>query len=80
MIDIEKILKQFNQYDNSPIKTPIDLNLHLAKNNGPVIDQLEYSNIIGILMYVMNCTCPDIAYAINKLSRFTNNPGKDHIF
>ena len=26
----------------------------------------------------MNCTCPDIAYAVNKLSRFTSNPSKDH--
>ena len=75
---IEKILKRFNQYDDSPIKTPVDLNQHLAKNNGPAINQLEYSRIIGSLMYVMNSTRPDIAYAVNKLSRFTNNPGKDH--
>nr|CAN81525.1 hypothetical protein VITISV_033879 [Vitis vinifera] len=65
---IENILKRFNQYDDSPIKTPVDLNLHLAKNNGPTIDQLEYSRIIGSLMYVMNCMCPDIAYVVNKLS------------
>ncbi|KAK4381939.1 Retrovirus-related Pol polyprotein from transposon TNT 1-94 [Sesamum angolense] len=26
----------------------------------------------------MNCTRPDIAYAVNKLSRFTSNPSKDH--
>ncbi|KAL0418236.1 UNVERIFIED_CONTAM: Retrovirus-related Pol polyprotein from transposon TNT 1-94 [Sesamum radiatum] len=29
-------------------------------------------------MYIMNCTRPDIAYAVNKLSRFTSNPSKDH--
>ena len=29
-------------------------------------------------MYVMNYMGPDIAYIVNKLSRFTNNPGKDH--
>ncbi|KAL6335067.1 hypothetical protein AAG906_026447 [Vitis piasezkii] len=29
-------------------------------------------------MYAMNCMRPDIAYAVNKLSRFTNNLGKDH--
>ena len=29
-------------------------------------------------MYVMNCTRPDIAYAINKLSRFTSNPDPNH--
>ena len=64
---IEKILKRFNQYDDNPIKTPVDLNLHLAKNNGPTIDQLEYSRIIDSLMCVMNCTRPYIAYAVNKL-------------
>ena len=26
----------------------------------------------------MNCTCPDIAYVVNKLSRYTSNPGPDH--
>ena len=29
-------------------------------------------------MYVMNCTRPDIAYSISKLSRYTSNPGVDH--
>ena len=29
-------------------------------------------------MYLMNCTRPDIAYAISKLSRYTSNPDEDH--
>ena len=29
-------------------------------------------------MYVMNCTHPDIAYAVSKLSRYTSNPGSGH--
>ena len=29
-------------------------------------------------MYAMNCTRPDIAYAVSKLSRDTNNPSLDH--
>ena len=29
-------------------------------------------------MYVMNCTRPDIAYAISKFNRYTSNPGPDH--
>ena len=45
---------------------------------GQPVSQLEYSRIIDNLMYVMNCIRHDIAYAVNKLSRFTNNPGKDH--
>ena len=29
-------------------------------------------------MYLMSCTRPDIAYAVNKLSRYTSNPGGLH--
>ena len=29
-------------------------------------------------MYLMSCTRPDIAYAVNKLSRDTSNPGATH--
>lgn len=73
---IETIPRNFNKYEDSPIKTPIDINLHLAKNTSQTISQLEYSHVIGSL--IMNCTRPDIAFVVNKLSKFTNNPGKDH--
>ena len=75
---IEKILKKFKQDDSSPTRTPVDVNLHLSKNNGKSISQQEYAQAIGILMYVMNCTRPDIAYAVIKLSRYTSNPSPDH--
>lgn len=29
-------------------------------------------------MYPMNCTRLDVTYSINKLSRYTSNPGKDY--
>ena len=75
---IEKILKKFKQDDSSPTRTLVDVNLHLSKNNGKSISQQEYAQEIGSLMYVMNCTRPDIAYAVSKLSRYTSNPGPNH--
>ena len=29
-------------------------------------------------MYLMNCTRPDIAYAVSKLSRYTSNPSDQY--
>ena len=52
--------------------------VHLHKNTGTVIRQLEYSQIIGSLIYLMNCTRPDISYAVSKLGRYTSNPSDQH--
>ncbi|GKB71406.1 zinc finger, CCHC-type containing protein, partial [Tanacetum coccineum] len=43
----------------------------LMPNNGQVVSQLEYSRVIGCLMYAMTCTSLDIAFAVGKLSRLT---------
>ena len=47
---------------------------------GDSVSQLEYSRVIGSLMYITNCTRPDIAYSVNRLARYANNPGKEHWF
>ncbi|GKB78202.1 zinc finger, CCHC-type containing protein [Tanacetum coccineum] len=50
----------------------------LMPNNGQAVSQLEYSRVIGCLMYAMTCTRPDIAFVVGKLSRYTSNPGTQH--
>ena len=75
---IEKLLDKFDKDESNIARTLVDINLHLSKNIGQSISQLEYSRIIGSLMYIMNCTRLDIAYFISKLSRYTSNPGVDH--
>nr|GEV98095.1 zinc finger, CCHC-type [Tanacetum cinerariifolium] len=37
------------------------------------VSQLDYSKVIGYLMYAMTCTRPDIAFAIGKLIRLMYN-------
>ena len=75
---IQKILEKFKFLNFKRAKTPIDVNLHLAKNKGESQSQLDYASVLGSLMYVMNCTRPDIACAISKLSRYTSNPNQSH--
>ncbi|KAL8544433.1 hypothetical protein ACS0TY_004837 [Phlomoides rotata] len=75
---VEKVLKKFNAFNDPPAKTPLELNVHLSKNRGDSIAQMEYARIIWSIMYISNCTRPDIACAVNKLSRFTSNPNNEH--
>ena len=75
---IDNILGKFDKDNSGIAKTPVDVTLHLSKNKGDSFSQVEYSRVIGGLMYLMSCTRPDIAYAVNKLSRYTSNPGTMH--
>ena len=70
---VESMLKKFVYFDCKLVSTPYDPSLHLVKNEGDSVSQIEYACIIGSLMDFMNCTRPDIAYAINRLSRYTYN-------
>ena len=36
---------------------------------------LHYRSVIGALLHVSCCTRPDITYAVNKLAKFSHNPG-----
>ena len=40
---------------------------------------VDYRKLIGMLSYIMAHTKPDIAYALNVLSRYCNNPGPRHV-
>nr|ABA94508.1 retrotransposon protein, putative, Ty1-copia subclass [Oryza sativa Japonica Group] len=75
---VEKILNRFGYIDSKPSPTPYDPSLLLRKNKRIARNQLEYSQIIGSLMYLASATRPDISFAVSKLSRFTSSPGDDH--
>ena len=75
---IEKILKRFEHIDCKPVSTPYDPSSQLKKNREHSVAQIEYAQIIGSLMYLANCTKSDIAYAIGRLSRYTQSLNQDH--
>ena len=35
--------------------------------------------LLGVGLYLMLCTHPDIRHAVTKLSQFTANPSQDHL-
>ncbi|CAA7015992.1 unnamed protein product [Microthlaspi erraticum] len=40
--------------------------------------EVPYLSAIGALMYLANCTRPDISFAINLLARFSSSPTQRH--
>ncbi|GJX99284.1 zinc finger, CCHC-type containing protein [Tanacetum coccineum] len=60
------------------VSTLINTSEKLMPNNGQFVSQLEYSRVIGYLVYVMTCTRHDIDFEVGKLSRYTSNPGTQH--
>ncbi|XP_070050486.1 secreted RxLR effector protein 161-like [Nicotiana tomentosiformis] len=75
---IEKILKRFNCFDVVPVRTPYDPSIQLKRNKKSSNSQTEYAKIIGNVMFLMNYTRPDIAYAVSRLSRYTHNPSSEY--
>ena len=51
-----------------------------AKNPAEIREsnKTPYRTLIGMLSYIMGHTKPDIAFALNVLSRYCNNPGPRH--
>lgn len=72
---IEKILKRFGMEDCKPRCTPceMDPNAYANDYNQPV-DQHNYRQMVGSLIYAMVCTRPDLSYAVTKLSQHLSCP------
>ncbi|GAA0147020.1 transmembrane signal receptor [Lithospermum erythrorhizon] len=75
---VEKVLKKFNSFGVVPARTPYDSRIDMTKNMGGSVSQIEYAKIIDSVMFLMNCTRPDIAYVVSRLSRYTHNPSSSH--
>ena len=75
---VDNILGKFDMEGYGIVRTSVDMNLHLSKNKGESVSQLEYSRIIGSQMYLTSCTRPDLAYVVHKLSMYMSNPRAMH--
>ncbi|KAK4394240.1 hypothetical protein Sango_1894800 [Sesamum angolense] len=64
--------------DDILARTPYDPSICLKKNKGDSVSQAEYAKIIGSVMFLMNYTGLNIAYAVSRLSRYTYNPNNEH--
>lgn len=79
---INEILARFNMNDAKPISTPSDpgqkLSIEMITEDDSKNHDIPYQEAVGSLLYVAQCTRPDIAFAINDVSRFNSNFGNAH--
>ena len=80
---IEKILKRFNMDKSHPMSSPMVVrSLDVKKdpfrpredNEEKLGSEIPYLSAIGALMYLANCTRPDLAFSVNLLARFSSSP------
>jgi len=64
---IERLLHKFDLYSSKFISTPYDSSIAL-KNTDELVSQLEYSQLIGSLLYISKRMRPDISYAVGRLN------------
>ena len=82
---ITDILARFRHTDCKPASVPAEPGLKLSKAQMPTTDEgkaamkdVPYRQLVGALLYLANCTRPDIAQAVSSCARFGSNPGPAH--
>ncbi|GAA0162317.1 transmembrane signal receptor [Lithospermum erythrorhizon] len=82
---IEKILSRFGMAFAKPIDTPSASNAHLSVEFAPksseekeYMSYVPYVSAVGSLMYAMVCTRLDLAHTVSVVSRFMEEPRKEH--
>ena len=66
---------------STPLASHFKLSKEMCQKTKEEIDymsRIPQSSAVGSFMYAMVCTRPDIEHAVGVVSRYMNNPGKQH--
>ena len=82
---IEKVLEIFRMQDAKLVSTPLSSHFKLTKEMCPetqeeidYMSKVPYSSAVESLMQTMVYTRSYIAHVVGVVSRYMNNPGKEH--
>ena len=83
---VKRVLEMFNMNNAKPVSTPLANHFRLSTNQCPKTDdemkdmsKVPYVSVVGCLMYAMVYTRPDLAHAVNLVSKFLSNMGRMHL-
>jgi len=75
------VLERFDM-DNAKIASTLIPSGYVPQENKEAVDPMHHQKfqlVIGSLLYLMLGTCPDIAFAVIKMSQFLANLSQDHL-
>lgn len=82
---VQKILRNFRVDSGKSVSMLLEAHFKVLLNDCLLDDwvvermsKVPYENVVGSLMYLMICTRQDIAYAVSIVSRYMENPRKNH--
>lgn len=71
---VHEILDRFGMENCKPVKTPsetgIKLSIKMVNQANSLVGKVPYQEAVGSLLYLAQATRPDIAFAVNNVSRF----------
>ena len=71
---ITQIAKKYGQHNCKPVATPMDHTYQGTTEEEEIQHKYPTREALGCLMYLSNCTRPDISYAVNNLARHVTKP------
>lgn len=79
---VVELLAKYNMLNCKSVKSPSDPNVKLTKqtinDSSDVTGEVPYQELVGSLLYLSQGTRPDIAFAVNDVSRFNAQHSIEH--
>ena len=77
---ITKLLDKFGFLDSKSVSTPLPAGTKMSKrqDDEESCDPTLYRSAIGGLLYISNCTRPDLSFSVHYAARFSSDPGLKH--
>ena len=75
---VGRILDAMGMTDCHPCTTPMDADLRKEDYRASKKEVKAYQQLLGSLLWLAMMTRPDIAYSVNKCSRYATNPAPNH--
>lgn len=82
---LKKVIAAYDITESKPVQNPLaphfrhsNLQCLVTEEDWQEMTKIPYANAVGCLMYAMVLTRPDIAHAVNLVSRYMATPDKEH--